>query len=127
MPWEALDTDFLFNMETITGYDNRDAQWANQEGHDATGRLIAHYFRQGTTVVSEPLRDYAKPGAGDYYLVPRDAAKEVLLEPTPFKIGDQEVLKTTIVVPILDKGKVAGVVGTLPSRVLAAVADRAAA
>ena len=92
-------------------YDNRDAQWANQEGHDATGRLIAHYFRQGTTVVAEPLRDYATPGAGDYYLVPRDAAKEVLLEPTPFKIGGLEVLKTTIVVPILDKGKVAGVVG----------------
>jgi methyl-accepting chemotaxis protein len=92
-------------------YDNRDAQWANQEGHDATGRLVAHYFRQGTTVVSEPLRDYATPGAGDYYLVPRDAAREVLLEPTPIKVGDNEVLKTTIVIPILDKGKVAGVVG----------------
>ena len=72
---------------------------------------MAHYFRQGTTIVAEPLRDYATPGAGDYYLVPRDAAKEVLLEPTPFKDGDKEVLKTTIVVPILDKGKVAGVVG----------------
>jgi methyl-accepting chemotaxis protein len=92
-------------------YDNRDAQWANQEGHDATGRLIAHYFRQGSTVVSEPLRDYATPGAGDYYLVPREAAREVLLEPTLFKVGDKEVLKTTIVIPILDKGKVAGVVG----------------
>ncbi|HTZ19919.1 MAG TPA: methyl-accepting chemotaxis protein [Opitutaceae bacterium] len=92
-------------------YDNRDAQWANQEGHDATGRLIAHYFRQGSTVVAEPLRDYATPGAGDYYLVPRNAAREVLLEPTPFKVGNQDVLKTTIVVPILDKGKVAGVVG----------------
>jgi methyl-accepting chemotaxis protein len=92
-------------------YDNRDAQWANQEGHDATGRLVAHYFRQGTTIVVEPLRDYATPGAGDYYLVARDAAKEVLLEPTPIKDGDKEVLKTAIVVPILDKGKVAGVVG----------------
>ncbi len=92
-------------------YDNRDAQWANQEGHDATGRLIAHYFRQGATVVSEPLRDYATPGAGDYYLVPRDAAREVLLEPSPFKVGDKEVLKTTIVIPIMDKGKVAGAVG----------------
>ena len=52
-------------------FDGRDVDHASTPGHDATGRFIPYWNRAAGEIRVEPLVDYEKPGAGDYYLKPR--------------------------------------------------------
>ncbi|WP_309238429.1 methyl-accepting chemotaxis protein [Actinoplanes aureus] len=93
-------------------YDGRDRRYRGADGrHDATGRFVPYWFRDGDQVTSSPLVDYDKPGAGDYYLVPRDTGKEKVIEPYIYEVGGTDTLITSISVPIERNGKVVGVAG----------------
>ena len=91
--------------------DGRDAFFAQQPGHDESGRFVPYWYRADGQVAMEPLIDYAVPGAGDYYLLARDSGEETVLEPYLYPVGGQEVLLTSLVVPIRVDGKVLGVAG----------------
>ena len=92
-------------------FDGRDAQFVGQPGHDATGRYIPYWHRGGGTPAVEPLVDYDKQGAGDYYLLARTSGKETLIEPYNYQVGGKDVLITTTSVPIRVGGRVVGVAG----------------
>lgn len=91
--------------------DGRDKDFANTPGHDATGRYVPYWNRGSGTVAVEPLVDYAKDGAGDYYLLALRSGDETILNPYEYQLGGKKVLLTSAAVPIKVDGKVVGVVG----------------
>jgi methyl-accepting chemotaxis protein len=91
--------------------DGKDFDFQNAVGHDATGRYIPYWNRVSGQVDVEPLKDYAVPGKGDYYLIPKSQSKEVVFDPVPYEGQGQKQLKTILAVPIKYEGVVVGVVG----------------
>nr|WP_190274933.1 methyl-accepting chemotaxis protein [Methylotenera versatilis] len=92
-------------------FDNKDNKYINEKGHDLTGRYIPYWNRGNGSVQLEPLVDYGKPGAGDYYLLAKNSGKETVLEPYTYKISGKDTLITSVVVPITIDGKFSGVAG----------------
>ncbi|HVR48651.1 MAG TPA: methyl-accepting chemotaxis protein [Pseudorhodoferax sp.] len=92
-------------------FDGRDAEFVGQPGHDASGRYIPYWNRGSGQLAVEPLVDYDKPGAGDYYLLARNGQVETLIEPYKYTVGGREVLITSTVSPIVVNGRVLGVAG----------------
>ncbi|MDD2609218.1 MAG: methyl-accepting chemotaxis protein [Giesbergeria sp.] len=92
-------------------FDGKDNEYANQPGHDATGRYVPYWNRGSGQLVVEPLTDYTKPGAGDYYLLPQKTGQETLIEPYKYTVAGKEMLITSLVVPVHIEGRFVGVVG----------------
>ncbi len=92
-------------------FDNRDAEFSGKAGTDKSGRYIPYWNRGAGTVALEPLLDYDKPGAGDYYLLARNSGKETLIEPYKYTVAGKEVLITSVVSPVVVNGRVLGVAG----------------
>lgn len=92
-------------------FDGKDQQFMNKPGHDATGRYIPYWNRGTGSLGREPLVDYEKEGAGDFYLLPKKSREETLLEPYLYKVAGKDSLLTTIAVPIILEGKFVGVAG----------------
>ncbi len=92
-------------------FDGKDADYAGKPGHDATGRFIPYWNRGAGSIALEPLVDYDKPGAGDYYLLAKQSGEETLIEPYSYKVAGKDVLMTSVVVPIKINGQFMGVVG----------------
>jgi methyl-accepting chemotaxis protein len=91
--------------------DGLDANFVNTEGTDATGRFIPYWNRGSGAIKIEPLVDYDKKGAGDYYQLPLKTGQESIIDPYFYKISGKDVLLTSVVVPIKKDGKVIGVAG----------------
>jgi len=86
--------------------------YANKTGHDATGRFLPYLAKSEGKIILAPVVDYDKEGAGDYYLVPKKTGKLALIEPYIYKVNGNDVLMTSITVPINDKnGNFIGIVG----------------
>lgn len=92
-------------------FDGKDAEFVGKEGHDATGRYIPYFARSGDKIVHEALVDYDKPGAGDYYLIPKSTGKDLLTEPYIYPINGVDVLMTSVMAPLKKDGQFVGVVG----------------
>lgn len=93
-------------------FDEKDKDFINKNIHDSTGRFIPYAVRSSEGISIVPLTDYDKPGAGDYYLVPKQTKKTTLMEPYYYKIDDKDVLLTSLVIPIIDEnGNFLGIVG----------------
>ncbi len=91
-------------------FDGKDSDFANAKGHDASGRFMTYWGRDGQTLVREPLTDYETPGLGDWNLKPRALLRQTVAEPYDYKIGGKTVLMTTLSTPILQDGKYLGAV-----------------
>ncbi len=94
--------------------DGKDKAFVGSPGSDDTGRYVPVLTRAMGKIELFANLDYTKPGAGDYYLVPRDTAKEVLQDPTRYSYTgkkEDEILMVTFSVPIVVEGKVLGVAG----------------
>lgn len=103
----------IFGMSTgwePGAFDNRDAAFVDSKGSDKTGRFLPYLYRAGDRVSLEPLKDYAKEGPGDYYLMPMRARHTVLIEPYIYAVEGHDVLMTTIAEPIMEQGKPIGIV-----------------
>lgn len=92
-------------------FDGRDSQYRNAPHHDGSGRYVPYWNRGAGTLQAEPLVDYDKPGAGDYYQLPKASRNETLIEPYLYSVAGTETLITTVVVPILQDGQFLGVAG----------------
>ncbi len=93
-------------------FDGKDADFANTEAHDSTGRLIPYWVRDSKGAISQvALVDYEKEGAGEYYLCPKRTGKECILNPYLYEIDGKNVLLTSVMVPILNNGTFYGAVG----------------
>ncbi|WP_027995534.1 methyl-accepting chemotaxis protein [Simplicispira psychrophila] len=94
-------------------FDGQDSAHAGQPGHDASGRYVPYWNRGNASATShvEPLVDYDKPGAGDFYQLAKASGQETVLEPYLYPLAGQSVLMTSLVVPIQIDGRFVGVAG----------------
>jgi len=118
--YDALMRDLLKGHPGLLGVwsgwepnalDGKDAAFVGTEGHDATGRYMAYWYRNEGRIERSVLVDYEKPGAGDYYFRPRDENREVILEPYFYPIAGEDKLITSLALPIHYKGAFVGVAG----------------
>ncbi|MEJ5308311.1 MAG: methyl-accepting chemotaxis protein [Anaerolineae bacterium] len=93
-------------------FDGLDETYANTELHDATGRFIPYWVRdeQGE-IHGEAIVDYEVEGIGDWYLLPKRTHNEVVMDPYAYEIQGEEVMMTSLVVPVLNNGRFYGVAG----------------
>lgn len=102
----------IYTLWEPNAFDGKDSQYINKPGHDETGRFIPYIVRSAKGIILQPLPDYTKEGAGNYYLLPKENGKTNLLEPLAYKVDGKDVLMTSITMPILDSsGKFVGMVG----------------
>lgn len=94
--------------------DEADDHFKNTKGHDATGRFIPAWYRDGAEITLQPSYDYMVEGAGDYYLIPKSTGKEFITDPFYYSYtGDKkdEQMIISLSVPIISDSKVVGVTG----------------
>jgi len=113
--------DFIEDRTEILGvyvafepnaFDGNDANFVNEQGHDITGRFIPYWTRnENGKGVLEPLVDYEKQGAGDYYQIPKLTRREAVIDPYEYLIQGKKVLLTSLVVPIFKGEKFVGITG----------------
>ncbi|MBH1988372.1 MAG: HAMP domain-containing protein [Burkholderiales bacterium] len=107
-------TEFIgtYSIWEPNALDGRDAEFAGQApAHDATGRYIAYWNRGGGAIAVEPLLDYEKAGANDWYAIPRQTRKPALIEPYIYPVAGKDVLMTTLAAPIVINGQFVGMAG----------------
>ena len=93
-------------------FDGKDGEFANTAAHDETGRFVPYWFHSGQKIETEALRDYDKPGDGDYYLLALKSGRESILEPFDYEMaGGKMTLMTSFAVPVKINGSVCGVAG----------------
>lgn len=92
-------------------FDGKDTEYINKEGHDKTGRFIPYMARSNGKVILEPLVGYDQPGVGDYYFLPKQSGKPVMMNPYVYKVNGEDVLMTSFMVPIKQNNQVIGAVG----------------
>ncbi|MGV7224350.1 MAG: methyl-accepting chemotaxis protein [Nitrospinales bacterium] len=93
-------------------FDGMDKGYANQDGHDETGRLIFHWVRgpEGEIRLG-PLVGYETAGVGDFYLFPKKTLQASVIDPHRYPIQEKDELITSLSVPIKIKDTFYGVVG----------------
>lgn len=102
----------VYTLWEPNAFDGLDAQYVNKPGHDKTGRFIPYWCRNETgSIIVEPLVNYEKEGAGDYYILPKKRGNECILDPYVYPVQGKEVLITSLVAPIMVNGVFRGIVG----------------
>jgi len=91
--------------------DGHDRDFANTAGHDASGRFIAYWNRATGRVALEPLSDYDKAGSNDWYELPRQAAKDLMMEPYDYRVSGKFVRMTSLMVVLKENGNFIGTLG----------------
>ena len=93
--------------------DGLDAEFVKKTAaYDDTGRYIAYWNRGSGQIAVEPLMDYEKAGANDWYDIPRKTRKDALIEPYIYPVAGKDVLMATLSAPILMDGKFVGMAGS---------------
>jgi len=90
-------------------WDGQDAAWAGKPCHDATGRFIPYWSRSAKGITCDPLVDYDKPVAGDYYLLPKQTRKDMLIDAYAYPVGGETVLMATVVSALVQGDKFLGI------------------
>ena len=77
------NTEFIgtYSIWEPNALDGLDAEYVNHSpAYDATGRYIAYWNRGSGQIAVEPLLDYEKEGANEWYATPRRTGKPALIE-----------------------------------------------
>ena len=87
-------------------FDHQDAAFAGQSGEDPAGRFARYVDRDASGKPAlHLLTDLETPGSGDYYLLPKQRQKEVIIEPYIYPYNGVDVMLTSIAAPIMADGK----------------------
>lgn len=90
-------------------FDHQDAAFAGQSGEDPAGRYARNVDRDASGKPAlHLLTDLETPGSGDYYLLPKQRQKEVIIEPYIYPYNGVDVMLTSIAAPIMADGKFLG-------------------
>ncbi|MGK5019282.1 methyl-accepting chemotaxis protein [Janthinobacterium lividum] len=90
--------------------DGKDAEFANQKpNYDASGRFMPYWTRGvGGKLQVEPIVFDPKPGANDWYDVPKRTGKTFFTEPYIYPVDGKDVLMASLVTPIMIDGSFKG-------------------
>ncbi len=109
------DNQSIFGAWTLfepDAFDGKDKIFAGQAAStDKSGRFLPYVYFEGNNMVCEPLVDYDKPGAGDYYLVPKGLGHEALVSPYMYKTTMGDIYIATVSVPMFKGSTLLGVAG----------------
>ncbi|WP_235404155.1 methyl-accepting chemotaxis protein [Enterobacter quasiroggenkampii] len=90
-------------------FDDNDAAFAGQSGEDPAGRYARYVDRDATGKPAlHLLTDIETPGSGDYYLLPKQRHKDVIIEPYIYPYNGVDVMLTSIAAPIMRDGQFLG-------------------
>lgn len=110
--------DFLAVWSTWepNSIDNLDYLYVNKPGSTVLGNFGHMYYKLNNTITLDEtiVTNANNIYSGDYYQIPKKTKKEVILDPYFYsysKNKNDEVLETSIVVPIIVDNKFLGVVG----------------
>ena len=92
-------------------FDGRDSDFVDAPYHDGTGRFIPYIYRDGSSYSIDALTGYDDPVDGEYYQGARNSGKPYTTDPYPYSVGGKEIHIYSLAIPILQNGKVSGVVG----------------
>ncbi len=93
-------------------FDELDAGYVNEPGHDATGRFVPYWARgENDAILLEPLHDYEIEGTGEYYLCSKRTKRECMIDPYPYSVQGKEMLMTSLVAPVIFNDTFYGIVG----------------
>jgi len=84
-----------------------DKQFMGTKGTSVTGRFAPYYYWDNGTVKLSVLEDFEDPA----YLIPLKTALPTLMDPYEYDVGGKTSFITTVAYPILNNGRVMGVVG----------------
>jgi len=113
---DAIFQRILKNNEQFMGvwsvwepnaFDGQDEKYINTERHDASGRYVPFWTRDGDSIVPSPIVDY---DTSDFYLLPKQEGQEMILEPFVYPIAGKDVLLTSIIVPVTIDNEFKGIV-----------------
>lgn len=113
---DAMFQRILKNNEQFMGvwsvwepnaFDGQDEKYINTERHDASGRYVTFWTRDGDSIVPTPIVDY---DTSDFYLLPKQKGQEMILEPFVYPIAGKDVLLTSIIVPVTIDNEFKGIV-----------------
>lgn len=88
-------------------FDGQDEKYVNTERHDATGRYLPFWTRDGSSIVHSPIMDY---DTSDFYVLPKQQGQEMILEPFVYPVAGKDVLLTSIIVPVTINNEFKGIV-----------------
>ncbi|ELY2039415.1 methyl-accepting chemotaxis protein [Enterobacter cloacae complex sp. RIVM_C039474] len=90
-------------------FDGNDATFAGQSGEDPAGRYARYVDRDATGKPAlHLLTDIETPGSGDYYLLPKQRQKDVIIEPYIYPYNGVDLMLTSIAAPIMREGQFLG-------------------
>ena len=92
-------------------FDEMDLAYANKPGHDRSGRFVPYWSRGPNGLIQVPRVSHENAGMGDYYQAPKQSKWEATIEPYVYPVQGEEVMITSLVVPIMRDGQFYGVVG----------------
>lgn len=93
-------------------FDNKDAEFSNTKGHDATGRVVPYWAKNKNNQIEySVVVDYDDEVAGAFYFIPKKFKRELIIDPYYYPMGDKQVLVTSAVAPIMFDNNFYGVVG----------------
>lgn len=94
-------------------FDGKDEEYANTYGHDHTGRFIPVWSKDDAgNYHLEPMVGYDVAGElHDYLNYVLQSGKNVLFEPLHYELNGENVLVTSVVAPVVIKGKTVGMTG----------------
>ncbi|WP_017473229.1 methyl-accepting chemotaxis protein [Amphibacillus jilinensis] len=89
-------------------FDQDDMTYKNQQHYDETGRFIAYVVRteQGITIEHIPQIDQEA-----FYYLPKQDGQLTVIDPFTFPVNGEDILMTTIALPLKRAGEVIGVIG----------------
>ncbi len=111
----SLHPEFIgtYTIWEPNALDGKDADYVKKTpAYDSTGRYIAYWNRGSGQIAVEPLLDYEKAGANDWYNIPRTTLKDALIEPYLYPVAGKDVLMATLSSPIVIDGKFVGMAGS---------------
>jgi len=109
-----LGNEQLFGVWTVweeNAFDGKDSLYRDAPYHNDNGRFAPFWFRSSNKIDYSILYQYDTPGIGNYYLIPKTTKKIHILPPYSYNLNNEEVVVTSIVVPIIINGDFYGVVG----------------
>lgn len=103
----------VYTLWEPDAFDGRDKQYRNRNSYDdGTGRFLPYAVRVNGEIQLHALEHYEDPAMGSYYQTPKRTKAFSLIEPYSYPIGGEEVMLTSLVLPILDEqGRFLGIVG----------------
>lgn len=112
---DFLGTYVAFEPDAVDG---ADYQSMHGRGSDAMGRFMPYVVRTDSGFVVEPLegledasRDENGVRAGEYYLCSKDTKASCVIDPYLYPIDGEQVLLTSLVAPVMQRGKFIGISG----------------